>query len=262
MAEAAETTKTTKTKERSTPYPSMNLEEAIATTRELRSQLGAGPYSRDSAAVALGYKGINGASGLKIAACVHFGLLNKLANVYSQSELADQIILSTSDAETHKARLAALQSPSLYAKLLSEFMDKPLPAMLENILVRNYKVTEKAAPQVVKDFKQSAEFAGVLHNGVVTMSKTVSNPSEPQQVDDGAEEGKGTGQTNYAKSGEFPVKIRGTDITVLFPEEFVYDLGTGAFGKGLKQLADDAAALRVESDADKSVVTQESVDQD
>src|SRR5688572_772037 len=113
----ADTPTLKKPKNRSTAYPGVNLEEAIDAAKTLRNNLGSGPYSRDSAAVALGYGGVNGASSTKIAACAHFGLLVREGNVYKQSELADQILVATSDDERQAGIRVAFTKPALYKKL-------------------------------------------------------------------------------------------------------------------------------------------------
>ena len=77
MANATENTVNKKHTERSSPYPSSNLETAIEDVATLRERLGKGPYSREEAAQALGYKGVNGISASRIASCGYFGLLSR-----------------------------------------------------------------------------------------------------------------------------------------------------------------------------------------
>lgn len=152
---------------RSAAYPACTLEAAIDGMTKLKDNLGKGPYSRDEAAKALGYSGVTGASAGKIAACVHYGLLVRTGNSYDLSDLANRILHSTSDAERGEAIVEAFQTPTLYNKLLQAYAGQALPTMLPSILIRNYGIVDRAAENVAKTFRETAEFAGFLHNGVL-----------------------------------------------------------------------------------------------
>lgn len=247
-----------KTKNRSTAYPGISLEEAIDATKMLRNNLGTGPYSRDSAAVALGYTGINGASGTKIAGCVHFGLLVREGNVYKQSELADQILIATSDEERMAGIRLAFTKPNLYKKLAEEYNDKSLPKMLDNILVRQHGITERAAKDAASLFKKSAEYAGILVNGVIKLDAEEKSPIEATEAQGAnnpisAAEGKTTSTTKTSVPHEsLPVIIPDTGVTIMFPVEYAFALGTGAFTEGIKLLAKNIKAVQANNSGKQS----------
>jgi hypothetical protein len=163
-----------KTRKRSTSYPAFSLEEVVEATKELKEKLGDGPYSREIMATALGYKAVTGSSGMKISSCVHFGLLDRNGNTYSQSELASRLFNYLDEDERKGTLLEAFSKPSLYSKLLAEYSAKSLPLMLESILIRNYGIQENAAKAAAKNFKESAEFVGVLKNGVLNIESADS----------------------------------------------------------------------------------------
>lgn len=159
-----------KPRKRSASYPAFSLEEAIDATKSLKEKLGDGPYSREHMATALGYKGVTGSSGMKIASCVHFGLLERNGNTYSQSELAGRYFNYLSEEEHTQILVEAFSRPALYQKLLAEYNGKSLPQMLESIFVRNYGIQENVARSAVANFKDSAGFVGVLKNGVLNVN--------------------------------------------------------------------------------------------
>lgn len=260
----ADTPTLKKPKNRSTAYPGVTLEEAIEAAKTLRNNLGAGPYSRESAAVALGYGGINGASGTKIAACAHFGLLVRESNVYRQSELADQILVATSDDERQAGIRVAFTKPALYKKLAEEYNDKALPKMLDNILVRQHGITEKAAKEAASLFIKSADYAGVLINGVVKLSQADSlSPQTPDAPATDTAAGNMQGQpasqaqATRAMQGGLPVVIPGTEVTIIFPVEYAFALGTGAFTDGIKLLADNIKAVQAASANEQPATSSE-----
>ena len=163
-----------KKRERSTAYPSFHLGEAIDLSSKLREAMGKGPYSRDEAAVALGYKGVSGISAMKISSMVHFGLLNRNGNTYSQSELAERINHRLSDEDRNNAIGEAVQIPKLYRDLLAQFSGQALPTQLGNILIRK-GISAKISDSEAENFQKSLEFSGSLKNGVVLTIPDFSN---------------------------------------------------------------------------------------
>ncbi len=156
-----------KKRERSTAYPACSLETSLNDIMNLKERLGKGPYSREEAAKALGYSGINGISAGRIAACVHYGLLARSGSAYGISDLANRIISPTSEDERRSAIMEAFRAPALYNKLIQAYMGSALPTMLPNILARNYGIADKAASSAAQTFKESAEYAGMLKSGVI-----------------------------------------------------------------------------------------------
>ena len=183
MANATENTVNKKHTERSSPYPSSNLETAIEDVATLRERLGKGPYSREEAAQALGYKGVNGISASRIASCGYFGLLSRSGSTYSMSELAERILNYTSNEEKNKAIVEACETPALYNKLLQSYAEQALPQMLENILSRNYGISSKAAETAARVFRESATFAGRLENGVIRTDSILMNSETESAAD-------------------------------------------------------------------------------
>lgn len=228
---------------RSSAYPAISLDEAIELAGTLRRQLGKGPYDRGSAAKAIGYSGVNGASAKKIAALSHFGLLTRSGNTYSQSVLADSILLSTSEQEKRNSIAQASKTPKLYKSLIEKYNGLGLPVLLENIIVREYKISEKVANQVAKDFKKSIEFSGLLQNGVVVKDigegenfsqETISEDYKDRRKE--SDKGSGSEKNNY------PVDLP-SGITITFPVEVSYEVVTGEFGEQIKQLESKAQEI-------------------
>lgn len=169
-----------KKRERSVAYPSFSLKEAIGSSDQLRKALGKGPYSRDEAAIALGYKGVSGISATKISTMVHFGLLNRNGNTYSQSELAERINHPLSDEDRNNAISEAIQIPKLYKDLLAQFSGQALPTQLGNILIRK-GISAKISDSVAENFQNSLEFSGSLKNGVVLAIPDFSSKNSDDQ---------------------------------------------------------------------------------
>ncbi|MBI2196266.1 hypothetical protein HYU45_01495 [Candidatus Daviesbacteria bacterium] len=235
---------------RSSAYPAVSLDEAIELVGMLRNQLGKGPYDRESAAKAIGYKGVNGASAQKIAALAHFGLLTRSGNAYSQSVLADSILLSTSEQERKNSIIQASKTPKLYKLLIEKFSGSALPGLLVNILIREYKISEKVADQVAKDFKKSIEFSGLLQNGIVTQNNgeneilTQDEFSEEYQEEQRLpqQERKEYNVASGLSKKNYPIDLP-SGIAISFPTEMSYEVIIGEFGEQIKQLESKAQEI-------------------
>ncbi|MBI3109711.1 hypothetical protein HYZ06_01580 [Candidatus Daviesbacteria bacterium] len=248
---------------RSTAYPAVGLQEAIELIKTLRKQLGKGPYDRSSIAKAIGYKGLNGASVVKIAALVHFGLLTRSGNVYTQSLLADSILLSTSEQEKEQAIIQASKTPKIYKSLIEKFNRSALPGLLTNIVVREYKIAEKVADKVAKDFKNTLEFSGLLQNGVIQDKRVEEDESAINQSYEESSEDKELSQrgptqsgANYIPKGKsYPIDLP-SGITIAFPLGVSYEVVTGEFGQQIKGL--EAKAQEILKKKDKNSIKAES----
>lgn len=158
--------KNEKVKDRSVAYPSITVSDAIIFTTRLRAALGKGPYSRGEVAKALGHTKLSGPAARKVAALVHYGLLARTGDAYSQTQLAQDIIMPLADEEKALGVVKAVRSPRLFEKLLQKYTGQALPLMLQNVLTRE-GVSDSAAIEVVRIFTESIKFAGLLVNGVV-----------------------------------------------------------------------------------------------
>jgi len=154
--------------ERGTQHPGDNLEAAIQLLEKYKAAIGLGVASRETVAEALGYSGITGTSSRRMGSLTHYGLLERSAGGYKVSELGKKLLMPKNDAERVAAIVEAARHPKLYAALFDKYSDHALPNLLPNILVREFGVAANAADAATKTFRETAEFAGLLRNGVLT----------------------------------------------------------------------------------------------
>ena len=157
---------TKKKKDRSTPYPSIALEEAIRMAEEVEKALGKGPYGRLNVAQIFGHGKLSGPAIRKVAALSHYNLLERNGDVYHLSTLSKDILHPISDQQKSNALAIAAKAPSLFAKLISEFNGQSLPTRLDSILIRQ-GISSSVTQEVVKIFSETLLFAGLLKNGVI-----------------------------------------------------------------------------------------------
>lgn len=164
--------KTTKIKKRkrSAAYPAVNLVRAIEGVKKLNDGYSEGPYNRETVALGMGYKNLSGASIVKVAALVHYGLLDRTKSSYSLSDLGKRILFSTSDKDERLAIIQAAKSPKLFHTLLKAYTEKSIPSKFSNILIINHGINKNVANQVAQNFIETMEFSGLLENGVILES--------------------------------------------------------------------------------------------
>jgi len=153
--------------ERSAAYPSLNLEAVIAKAQKLYDGLGSGPYTRETAAQAIGYTGLNGRSARTIAAMAHYGLLTRNGNIYYPSELLVRILHPRDEEDRKNSIKEAVFNPKLFSILIKKYAGTALPSLLANVLIQDHKINKNVAKDVVDNFKRSIDFVGLLKNGVV-----------------------------------------------------------------------------------------------
>ena len=219
---------------RSSAYPAVSLKKAVETAVILSDKLGSGPYSREAVAQALGYKGVSGASAVKVAALVHFGLLNRKGSSYHQSNLSKRILVPKTEEDKKIATAEALLTPTLYAKLSEKYSGNSLPTLLENILYHEFNIMQSASKEAAENFRQSAEFAGFLKNGILLNAPDVTIEPSAENI---APEEKYAEVSTLVKSSSTPkdffqVKLP-SGITALFPQDLSYNFGIGEFAEPL-----------------------------
>jgi len=160
-------------------WPAENLEAVVQQLRAVNTGVGFGAASREMVANAMGFKTLHGTARRRLAAHGYFGLLERSgATALRISDLGRTLLIPTSDAEYRKALAAAARRPPLYSKLWAKFSGNALPALLSNMLVRDFGLLPQSSEEAAKIFKETAAFAGLLRNGVLY--------DEPALVDEAA----------------------------------------------------------------------------
>jgi len=204
-----ETNKIKQTRDRSVAYPGVALSDAIEFTERLRNSMGKGPYSRDQVAKALGHPKLSGPAARKVAALVHYGLLERTGNTYSQGQLAQEIYVPLSEEQKMEAIQRAALTPKLFSMLYTRYAGQALPSMLPNIIVRD-GVSEGVADEVSKTFVETLTFANLLVNGVLKKSMSgPGNESQPAKSFPSPYSPQDSARTTQTSEGDFVFEFSG-----------------------------------------------------
>lgn len=236
-------------KERSRAYPVMPLEEALNRIESINRNLGInGQFNRESLAVGMGYTSLNGASARRVAALVHYGLLNREKDQYSLSPLAKQYLLPVNDSDREAATREAALSPTLFAEIYDSFKGQVIPKQFVNRLIQEFGIQQKAAPDVERIFKSTVETAGILQSNGILSSETTSAASSPAPDTPGS----GNSNANVAATpssvnnqsptptGYLSVNLP-SGLVVSYSQDLASAFAFGVFGTELRAL-DDAVA--------------------
>lgn len=150
-------------RERSKAYPGCALEDCVRFTSMIKKALGRGTHDRESLAKAMGFSTVSGAVSPKIAALVHFGLLERTGSGYELSALSRSITDPLDEGERRKAVRDAFALPTLYQEIIDKFeLDGKIPSHLATHLHRFHGITDSASTQAAEIFVSSGRYAGAL----------------------------------------------------------------------------------------------------
>lgn len=152
--------------ERSRAYPVISLGPAVEAIQKIVHDLGSGDHDRSSLTQALGYASPTGLAARKVAALVHFGLLERDKSTYRVTSLADQILHPKDDEERTRAIREAFVRPAVFNELCDKYAaEGKVPRQLSNLLFRDHQISRNAASDVAQVFLESGTYAGVLNEG-------------------------------------------------------------------------------------------------
>lgn len=227
--------------DRSSAYPSITLSEAIQFSEKLTSAYPRSSFDRESAVKAMGYESVSGASSPKVAALVYYGLLEKKANTYKNSDLSQRILNFLTEKERQEAILEAVGRPKLFNALITEYAGRAIPSTLSSVLIRQHGISAKAADKVAQIFKDSADFAGIYKNGILQNPTEVSFESHPRESrsiekDAGVEENARTQGPKQNISGDLTSVTLPSGAVISYPAHAAFHIQTNP--SYLKVLAD------------------------
>lgn len=154
--------------DRSSVHPSATWAECVELLHKLDS-LGRKPVSVAVLANAFGLKNAKTKSlQAKITASRLFGLITVKSGVIAMTDSGHDILHPTT-ADIRPLERACFVRPKLYRRLLESFDGKSLPRedLFENILVKEYGLSDISKKRASKCFQESAGELGFLINGVI-----------------------------------------------------------------------------------------------
>jgi len=163
--------------ERSASQPGITLEEAIPFVQNVAKYFPGTPFiKREDIAAILKTKANNIIR--EVAAAAHYTLLKREKDAYQITD-AIKILNHSLGNEKAKLLLECFAAPKLYSELIQRFDGHAIPPEFKTILIRFYKITERAAPEVEEIFLKNARFVGALsEHGILNYKRALSAASD------------------------------------------------------------------------------------
>lgn len=175
---------------RSAAYPSLDLESAIEFTRSLSGHFTANQvFHRGDVAAVLDKS--EGAITRDVAACVHYGLLDRPQEGYQISSLFKEIVNPINEQDLKASLVRAFENPKLFQELIEKFNSHAIPAELKTHLVRFHSISEKVSETVADIFVKSARYAKVLSDkNILNLFGTSNEVKQNSTTDNGEPDSK------------------------------------------------------------------------
>ena len=145
---------------RSPSYPSMPLDAAIDSVRQIESRYRTAAVDRKDAAKLLGYSSLSGPANKALAALAHYGLLERAGKGDTRvTQRACDILHPNSKEERRQHLLDAAQAPPLFQKIRERFPNISVPPE-EGVLtlLNRLKFNPNSIGQAARSFLQTAEY--------------------------------------------------------------------------------------------------------
>jgi hypothetical protein len=101
--------------------PNYTLEDALAQVKKLHSQIGKAEVKPESAAVAMGYKGLNGAALTTLGTLSQYGLIERSKRTVTITPLAIRILHPMGDSQFNDALREAALAPKVFQEIHENF---------------------------------------------------------------------------------------------------------------------------------------------
>lgn len=162
---ASKAKRTHRTEGRSPGYPAIDLEKAVARTREIWVKEKQHPTPIDTVVLHWKYKSLNGPASSVLASLKKFGLVSVESTKgggkrVKITDLANQILNHPNDAIRAKAIREAALTPPIHAELWEKYGENlPSNANLKWELTNERSFTERGAREFIQEFENTIEFA-------------------------------------------------------------------------------------------------------
>ncbi len=167
-------------KQRSAAYPAATMESCYDDLNAIKS-LGGKSCSYQTLADKLGTSVTTYSFKAKISSSKQYGFIDNVKNVIQLSERGRLLIYPTQNINEKEIILGCFQNPTLYGKIIQNFLGKALPSIdrLSNELIKPYYgITTTGKDVAAECFIKNAEYVGALQNGILTFDNILDSGAQ------------------------------------------------------------------------------------
>jgi hypothetical protein len=199
--------------------PNYTLEYALDQVRKLHSQIGKATVKPESAAIALGYKGVNGAALTTFGTLSQYGLIERSKGMVNVTPLAIRLLHPTGDAQLKEARREAALAPKIF-KEIHEKLGQCSVEVLTSHLVQN-GFTPDRAKRSASVYAANKGFANLTETGTKGGQETATERTARIENGDSKEKSSEQRQITEKTEGigviaQYSIPLGGNEATLTF----------------------------------------------
>lgn len=175
----------TSVKQRSAAYPAATMESCRDILNAIKA-LGGKNCSYQTLADKLGVNVTTYSFKAKISSSKQYGFIENVKNVIQLSERGRLLVYPTQNVNEKEILLGCFQNPTLYGKIIQNFLGKALPSIehLGNELMKPYYgITATGKNTAAECFIKNAEYVGALQNGILTFDNILDTGTSSLEDD-------------------------------------------------------------------------------
>lgn len=145
-------------------YPAIGLRAAVDKISILYKKDGLAPCPKGAALGNLGFEKEHGEAGRMLSALKSFGLIEEAdAQIKLAQRGIDIVVRQTTDPKRAEALRDAVAGPDIYREILKQYQQSGLPSdsTMKSWLIAVKRFNPNAVEALVRDFKDTLEFAGL-----------------------------------------------------------------------------------------------------
>jgi hypothetical protein len=202
------------TSDKSPRSPINPLADAIEQVRKLHGSIGRATVKPETAAIALGYKGLNGAALTALGTLSQYGLIERSKGTVAITPLSLRILHPTGDAQRKKSLREAALSPKIFRELFENYLDCTADVLSSHLVQSGFNVDR--AKRAASVFVANKAFADLSADGTLEGTETLEERITDTKNGDKAqhdvfERGKTRGGTMLA---DYTVPLGGNEATI------------------------------------------------
>ena len=201
--------------------PNYTLQDALEQVKKLYRQIGKATVKPESAAVALGYKGVNGAALTTLGTLSQYGLIERSKGTVTVTPLAIRILHPTGDSQLKES----LREAALMPKVLKEIHDNlgqcSVEVLTSHLVQKNF--TPDRAKRTASVYAANKGFANLEEAGTERDEETADRGTDHVKSgdpgEDKREQPRALGGREAGVLAQYSIPLGGNEATLTFKGE-------------------------------------------
>lgn len=199
--------------------PNYTLQDALDQVKKLHLQIGKATVKPESAAVALGYKGVNGAALTTLGTLSQYGLIERSKGTVTVTPLAVRILHPTGDLQLKESLREAALTPKWFKEIYENLGQCSVEVLTSHLVQNNF--TPDRAKRAASVYAANKGFAnledsGTSKHGETPKRGTIDNKSEggERTTNEKVDFKEGREESNVL--AQYSIPLGGNEATLTF----------------------------------------------